>query len=217
MRIRTPWIFAIGAGVYDAITDQDVWRAHCRKMAAFVPEETVIDLGIGPGVSGIAMAQASPGMRLVGVDLSEQMIQRAKKHVAKAGVYLPLVRCDALRLPFPDGSFGGATGHSFLYLTHDSDAILREIHRVVRPGGRVAFLEPNRDLGLFARLRSVVRAFGGGLRFGTSMFLWTIFSGLHGRYAKSALTAQLERCGFADARATETLSGLGLFATAVRT
>ena len=214
MRIRTPWIFAVGAGIYDLITDQDTWREHCRKMAVLVPEETVLDLGIGPGVSGIEMARASPKMRLVGVDLSEQMIARAKRHVRKAGVDLPLVRCDALRLPFPDGSFGGATGHSFLYLTEDADAILREVHRVLRPGGRVAFLEPNRDLGPFARMRSVARAFRGGLRFGTSMFLWTIFSRLHGRYARTALVAQLERCGFTDAGAEVTLSGLGLLATA---
>lgn len=217
MRIRTPWIFTIGAGIYDAITNQEIWRAHCREMAKLVPEETVLDLGIGPGISGIEMARAAPRMRLVGVDLSAAMIARARRHVAAAGVDLPLVCCDALRLPFPDASFGGATGHSFLYLVGDADSVLREVHRVVRAGGRVAFLEPNRSIGFFARFGAVLRAFThGNLRFGVSMFLWSVFSALHGRYAPSALAAQLERCGFTNARTEPTLSGLGLLATATR-
>src|SRR3954469_8340542 len=112
MRVRTPWIFDVGAGIYDFITDQQIWREHCRRMAPLVPGARVLDLGIGPGVSGIEMARAAPTTLFIGLDLAAPMIARAKKHAEASGVHLPLVRADAAQLPFPDASFDGATAHS---------------------------------------------------------------------------------------------------------
>jgi SAM-dependent methyltransferase len=214
-RIRTPWIFGLGAGIYEAITTQETWRGHCRQAAAQVPGRRVLDLGIGPGVSGIQMMRADPRKVVVGVDCSAAMIERAQRNGAAAGVALLLVRGDATHLPFADASYEGATGHSFLYLLADSDSALREIHRVVEPGGCVAFLEPN-QVDLRVRLRALWGAYGEGFRFGTSMLLWSIFSGLHGRYTRESLAAQLELCGFVDTRVIVSFQELGLLATARR-
>ena len=184
-RIRTPWIFGVGAGIYEAVTTQDVWRRHCRETAARVPGRRVLDLGIGPGVSGIQALRADSGKVVVGVDCSAAMIQRAKRRVADAELEVLLVQGDASHLPFASASYEGATGHSFLYLLADSDAVLKEVHRVVRPGGAVAFLEPN-ALDARARLWAIRNAYRNGFRFGTSMLLWSIFSGMHGRYTRRA-------------------------------
>ncbi len=218
MRVRTPWIFDLGAGLYDAITAQEIWRAHCRRMTpmlALPPGARVLDLGIGPGVSGIEMAKEAPQSLFVGLDLAEPMLTRAAKHVARSGVNVPLVRADVATLPFGDASFDGATAHSFLYLLPDSAAALREVHRVVRPGGRVVFLEPN-TLSLAPRAVAVAKSVRTNVRFGTSMFLWSIFSGLHGRWTAATLTAALQNAGFSDAHETPTLDGLGLLASARR-
>jgi ubiquinone/menaquinone biosynthesis C-methylase UbiE len=215
MRIRTPWIFTLGAGIYDAITAQDVWRRHFRAMVARVPGPRVLDLGVGPGVSAIEMVRTAPAYALTGVDCSPVMLARARRHATAAGVRLSLVRADAARLPFPDASYDGATGHSLLYLLDDSDAALREVHRVVRPGGGVAFLEPS-SVEAIARLRAVWRARRHGCRHSFAMLLWSTFSRLHGRYTPSTLAAQLARCGFRDPRVTPAFDGLGLVATAVR-
>ncbi len=214
-RLRTPWIFTLGAGIYDAITGQEQWRAHCRAMAARVPGPRVLDLGIGPGVSGIEIVRAAPATQLVGVDSSAEMIARARRHVACAGVRLALVRGDVARLPFVDATYDGATGHSFLYLLADGDAALREVHRVVRPGGGVAFLEPSGVSGR-RRWRAVWRGYRDGLRFGTSMLLWSLFSKLHGRYTRERLAEQLVRCGFREPAVVPALNGLGWLATARR-
>jgi len=120
-----------------------------------------------------------------------------------------------VRLPFASASYEGATGHSFLYLLADSDAVLKEVHRVVRPGGAVAFLEPS-ALEARARLRAIRDAYRHGFRFGTSMLLWSIFSGLHGRYTPASLAAQLTVCGFIEAKVTPSFQGMGLLATARR-
>ena len=214
-RLRTPWIFTLGAGIYELLTARGRWRQHCRQMAACVPGRRLLDLGIGPGVSGIEMSRAAPHATLVGIDSSAAMIRRAKRHTAEAHAPVILVRADAGRLPFADGSFDGVAGHSFLYLLLDSDAALREARRVVRPGGTVAFLEPNGDPKL-GRGRALRRAFRDGIRFGASMLLWSMFSRLHGRYTPTSLAAQLERCGFVEPRVSRTLNGLGLLATATR-
>lgn len=215
LRIRTPWIFTLGAGIYDAVTAQEPWRRHCRAMATDVRGPRVLDLGIGPGVSGIELLRAAPATRLVGIDCSAVMLARARRHGRTAGVALALVRADASHLPFPDATYDGATGHSFLYLLVDSDAVLREVHRVLRPGGTVAFLEPS-DVRGPERWRALRAAWPEGRRFTASMVLWSVFSALHGRYSATRLADQLTRCGFVDARVVPAFGGLGLVATASR-
>jgi SAM-dependent methyltransferase len=215
MRATTRLIFGPAAGVYDLVTAQEPWRRHCRAMGEGIPGRRVLDVGIGPGVSGIEMVRAAPGRMLVGLDASPAMLDRARRHGREAGVPLALVRADAGWLPFADASYDGAAGHSVLYLLDDSDAALRELHRVVRPGGRVAFLEPNALDGL-GRLRAVCRAYGAGFRFGTSMLLWSICSALYGRYTPDRIVAQLVRCGFVRPRISPAFDGLALVASAVR-
>jgi ubiquinone/menaquinone biosynthesis C-methylase UbiE len=156
------------------------------------------------------MARAAPERRHVGVDVSGDMLRRAAAAGRAAGVPLALVRGDALRLPLRTGAFDGATGHSFLYLLPDPSAALAELRRVVRPGGRVAFLEP-RDGPLPLR-----RALEGGVRAAASMLLWRGMSRLHRRFDEAALVALLEEAGFRAARASPVLSGFGVMASAER-
>lgn len=215
MRVRTPWIFTLGAGIYDAVTTHEPWRRHCASMARWVPGRRVLDLGVGPGAAAIALARAAPATRITGLDTSAAMLARARRHGSAAGVPLMLVRGDALHLPFATAAYDGATGHSFLYLLPDSRAVLREIHRVVRPGGMVAFLEPSAMRGI-GRWSAVQRAFGASLRCGTSMLLWSVFSALHGRYTGTKLEAELTACGFVDPRVAPAFDGLGIVAVARR-
>jgi ubiquinone/menaquinone biosynthesis C-methylase UbiE len=184
-------------------------------MASHVPGGRILDLGTGPGVSAIESARGVPGRTLIGLDRSAAMIARARRRVAAAGVDVVLVRADMASLPFADQSYDAVTGHSVLYLLARTDTVLREAHRVLRPNGAVAFLEPSAAGGR-ARWRAVWRSYLTGLRSGTSMALWSLFSALHGRYSSEALAAQLERCGFREARVSPTLGGLGLLAVAIR-
>ncbi len=196
--------------MYELLTDHEAWRLDCREMAALVPGPRVLDLGIGPGTSAIEMARADPSRRHVGLDASAWMVSRARARARAAGVPLLLLRADALRLPLHDGRFDGATGHSFLYLLADANAALREVRRVLRPGGRVAFLEPRAagaDLG--AALRT-------GAHHALAMTFWRGMSGLHRRFDEVSLPALLSEAGFAGARAWPVLSGFGVMGTAER-
>jgi ubiquinone/menaquinone biosynthesis C-methylase UbiE len=180
-------------------------------MAPLVPGPRVLDLGIGPGTSALEMARADPSRAHVGLDVSARMLRLARRRAAEARVALPLVRGDALRLPFRDGALDAATGHSFLYLLDDPAGALVEVRRALRPGGGIAFLEPRAG---DARVRDALAV--GGPRHALAMSMWRGMARLHRRFDEATLPALLERAGFARARAWPVLSGFGVMATAAR-
>ncbi|BDG04313.1 class I SAM-dependent methyltransferase [Anaeromyxobacter oryzae] len=179
-------------------------------MAALVPGPRVLDLGVGPGTSALEMARAERGRWHLGLDVSGDMLRRAAARARSGGVPLALVRGDALALPVRDAVFDGVTGHSFLYLLPDPASALAELRGALRPGGRVAFLEPR---AVPAPLRAALR---GGARFGVSMLLWRGMSRLHRRFGEAELVALLDGSGFRAARAWPVLAGFGVMATAER-
>jgi ubiquinone/menaquinone biosynthesis C-methylase UbiE len=210
-RLYARFAFGRAAAVYDLLTDHPAWRDDCRAMAALVPGPRVLDLGVGPGTSALEMWRADPTRRHFGLDLSAPMLRLARARADALGLPLPLVRADALRLPFRDGAIDGATGHSILYLLDDPAAALAEVRRALRPGGGVAFLEPR------AGAAAVGRALAeGGPRHALAMTLWRGMSRLHRRFDEVSLAQLLAAAGLEGARAWPVLSGFGVMATASR-
>jgi SAM-dependent methyltransferase len=103
------------------------------------PGETVLDLGCGAGLDAFIAAQlVGPTGRVVGIDLSPEMIAVAQAGVREAK--FPQVEFQVAQvevLPFPDASFDVALSNGVLNLIPDKAAALREIFRVLRPGGRL--------------------------------------------------------------------------------
>lgn len=175
-----------------------------------MPGPRVLDLGMGPGAGALEMARADASKRHVGLDRSDQMLRRAARAALAAGLPLPVLRADVQELPVRDGSLDGVTGHSLLYLLADPAAALAEVRRALRPGGRVAFLEPR------AGRLPIAGLFAGGARCAASMLLWRAMSLLHLRFDEVGLAALLERAGFRSVRAWQVLGGFGVVATAER-
>jgi ubiquinone/menaquinone biosynthesis C-methylase UbiE len=200
--------FGPAARLYEALTKSLAWRDSCVALARLVPGPRVLDVGVGPGES--SLAPAASGRRPVGLDLSMAVLRRAAERARLAGRPLPLVRADAVRLPVRDGVLDGATGHSVLYLVDDPAATVAELWRVVRPGGRVAFLEPS------AARPPLREAWRHGPRFAASMALWGTMSGLHRRFSTSELSSLLGGAGFAEVEVVPALEGFGLLASAQR-
>ena len=201
--------FGVAAPLYALLTAHETWRASCRALGALVPGPRVLDVGVGPGTSALEMARGGGKVHL-GLDRSSAMLRRAARAARDEGARLPLLRADGMALPIRDGALDGVTGHSFLYLLADAAAALVEIRRVLRPGGRAAFLEPR------AGDPSLRATFASGPRWAASLLLWRGMSRLHARFDEAGLAALLERAGLQGARAWPVLDGHGVMATAVR-
>ena len=105
---------------------------HLRRGAS------LLDLGCGVGsITADLAARVAPG-RVVGVDVSDEVLASARAAADERGVAVELVVADACALPFADGTFDVAHAHQVLQHLPDPVAALRELRRVTRPGGLVA-------------------------------------------------------------------------------
>jgi demethylmenaquinone methyltransferase / 2-methoxy-6-polyprenyl-1,4-benzoquinol methylase len=102
------------------------------------PDDRVLDVATGTGLVARELRRCY-GCRVVGLDQSEQMLSRARSLVGS--VYEQVVQGEAERLPFEDGEFDALTFTYLLRYVDDPAATMRELARVVRPGGRIAMLE----------------------------------------------------------------------------
>ena len=137
------------APVYDAMNrlmtaglDQR-WRRETAE-AVVERDDRVLDVCCGTG--DLALAAAHAGGRVTGLDFSEAMLERARRKDPS----IDWVEGDALALPFADGSFDAVTVGFGVRNLDDLEGGLRELRRVLRPGGRVAILEITRPRGLLA-------------------------------------------------------------------
>ena len=106
---------------------------------ALKPRETVLDLGSGPGLDVLLAArQVGPTGRVIGVDMTPAMLERARTNAAKIGISHVEFREGRLEaLPVDSGSIDAVTSNCVINLVPDKRAVFAEIARVLRPGGRV--------------------------------------------------------------------------------
>jgi demethylmenaquinone methyltransferase / 2-methoxy-6-polyprenyl-1,4-benzoquinol methylase len=124
------------------------WRRLTAR-AVVVPGARVLDACCGTGE--LALAARAEGGRVTGLDFSERMLERARRKSSE----VDWVRGDLLELPFDDASFDVATVGFGVRNVEDVGRALRELRRVLRPGGRLAILElvrPTGPLTLFYRV-----------------------------------------------------------------
>ncbi|MEV0279427.1 demethylmenaquinone methyltransferase [Streptomyces sp. NPDC050610] len=112
-----------------------LWRKAVAQAVAARPGERVLDLAAGTGTSSLPFA--ATGAYVVPCDFSIGMLREGKKRHP----HLPLTAGDATRLPFADGVFDAVTISFGLRNVQETDAALRELLRVTKPGGRVVICE----------------------------------------------------------------------------
>lgn len=117
----------------------DRWNPHLVARAAARAGERVLDVACGDGEPALTLARkVQPTGRVVGIDLSERMIGAAAERAADARVKnVDFQVMDAEKLELPDASFDLVTCRFGLQIVTDPDAAIREMLRVLKPGGRV--------------------------------------------------------------------------------
>ena len=172
------------------------WRRLAASEVVW-PGDRVLDACCGTG--DLAVEDERRGGRVVGLDFSEPMLERARK---KSGA-IEWVQGDALALPFEDASFDAATVGFGVRNLADLEGGLHELARVLRSGGKLAVLEITRPKGLlkpFFRLWfDVLVPFAGRVLPGGKAYTYLPAS-VRRFPGPDDLSTLLERAGFADVR-----------------
>lgn len=129
------------------------WRRFTVRRMLFSRTRRLLDVATGTGDLAIEAALAHPEITVVGLDLVPRMLDIGHDKVRRRGLEgrVRLVEGDALELPFDDGSFDVASIAFGIRNIPDRAAALREMARVVVPGGRVLVLELTRPQNGFVR------------------------------------------------------------------
>jgi ubiquinone/menaquinone biosynthesis C-methylase UbiE len=128
------------ARLYDAVTAPLLGRFFGRVAAdigTLAPEGRLLEIGSGPGRLAATLARVAPGVRVTGVDIAPDMVERARSLAARSGVTdrVTFLVGDVTALPFADASFDMAVSSLSAHHWPNPAAGLAEIHRVLRPGG----------------------------------------------------------------------------------
>jgi demethylmenaquinone methyltransferase/2-methoxy-6-polyprenyl-1,4-benzoquinol methylase len=140
------------AGLYDRMNTvmtaglHHHWRRRAADMAGLSPGGRALDVATGTGDLALELAaRVGPGGEVVATDFSERMLElarvKASARVRDGGARIVIQPANALDLPFADGEFDAATVGFGARNFSDLEQGLREMTRVVRPGGRVVVLE----------------------------------------------------------------------------
>lgn len=107
------------------------------------PGETLLDLGCGAGLDLYLYAQKiGPAGKLFGLDLAQPMLDKARNNLAAVGISnVEWLNAPADKIPLRDNSIDVATANGIYNLSPDKDAVMREVARVLKPGGRTIFAE----------------------------------------------------------------------------
>jgi len=143
------------------------WRRAAVHLSGARSGQRVLDCATGTGDLALAFKRAvGPGGEVVGTDFCAEMLEAAPRKARRAGLEVRFEVADVLALPYPDASFDVASIAFGIRNVDDPVRCLREMARVVRPGGRVVVLEFGQPRGPFGALfrvysRQVMPAIGG--------------------------------------------------------
>jgi demethylmenaquinone methyltransferase/2-methoxy-6-polyprenyl-1,4-benzoquinol methylase len=130
------------------------WRREAAAMLRLAPGSHVLDVATGTGALAAEVVRANAGtVSVTGCDVNDRMLSVARKRFGRIGAPLDLVHCDASALPFAAATFDAVAIGFAIDDMPDRDACVREMHRVLKDGGRLVLLELGQpDAGLFRTL-----------------------------------------------------------------
>lgn len=126
-------------GLPESVTDISLGCGNPTALAELEPGEVVLDLGSGGGIDCfLAARRVGPTGRVIGLDMSPDMIELAQKNAQRLGTHNVEFRLGEMeRMPVENDSIDLIISNCVINLSPDKDAVFRETYRVLRPGGRL--------------------------------------------------------------------------------
>jgi arsenite methyltransferase len=127
------------ARVPDRAVESFAGVANPFSLGRLAPGERVLDLGSGAGTDSLVAAQmVGAEGHVTGIDMTPEMLAKARAAATEMdAANVEFVEAEAERLPFADESFDVVISNGVIDLVPDKDAVFAELHRVLRPGGRL--------------------------------------------------------------------------------
>jgi len=128
------------AGLPDSVTDASLGCGNPTAIADLKPGQVVLDLGSGGGIDCfLAAKRVGPQGRVIGLDMTPDMIKLAQRNAKKVGAWNVEFRLGEMEdMPLPDSSVDVIISNCVINLSPDKDAVFAEAFRVLRPGGRMS-------------------------------------------------------------------------------
>lgn len=119
------------------------WRKKVVKMVTETEPKTILDVATGTGDLAIALAKKNPQAKITGFDLSNGMLEHGRLKVAEKNLsdQIEMIQGDAENMPFEDNTFDAITVAFGVRNFETLEKGLKEIHRVLKPGGKFVILE----------------------------------------------------------------------------
>jgi SAM-dependent methyltransferase len=178
-----------GAALYDSVDAPGVAESLGCGVPTAVADlhagETVLDLGSGAGGDVLISARrVGPTGRVIGLDMTQEMLEVARANAAEAGVdNVEFVEGYLEDIPLPDGSVDVAISNCVLNLAADKAVVLAEVARVLRPTGRLAFSDVIAEEDMDAATKADMQAWTGCIA---------------GALTERELVSALSEAGFSD-------------------
>lgn len=192
----------------------DRWMRRMRKRGWVETPEVLrsgidtghaLEISPGPGYLGLDWLSKTNGTRLVGLDISEEMLRRSRANAATEGLAdrADYVHGDACSMPFPDASFDGVFANGGLHEWADPIAVFNEIARVLKPGGRYCITDLRRDMSAFMKGFMWLMTGSGSMRAG-------LISSINAAYILSEARDLVGRSNLPNPRVSTNFVGLSI-------
>lgn len=134
------------AGYNKAVWNRDVRKGKGAWLSLFERllgsgKLEILDVGTGPGVMAALLAEL--GHRVTGIDISQEMLNKAQGNAAKLGHKIHFIYGDAEEVPFPNSTFDTVINRHLLWTLPDPQKAIKEWKRVLKPGGKLIIIDGN--------------------------------------------------------------------------
>jgi SAM-dependent methyltransferase len=136
---------------------EETFKRQLIHQATIQPGQRVLDLGCGTGTLTILIKQSVPEAEVVGLDGDPKVLEIAGSKAVRAGLNLRLDQGMAYKLPYPDSSFDSVLSSLVFHHLESDDKrkTMREVYRILRPGGEFYLLDLGRPYKIYGHILSI--------------------------------------------------------------